>query len=60
MSVWLLMDNNLLKRSPTGLTSVPYDIPADTRLLDLQGNFITEIRENDFKGLKDLYVSQIL
>jgi decorin len=54
------MDNNLLKRSPTGLTSVPYDIPADTRLLDLQGNFITEIRENDFKGLKDLYVSQIL
>ena len=54
------MDNNVLKLSPTGLPSVPYDIPADTRLLDLQGNFITEIRETDFKGLNDLYVSQIL
>ena len=41
----------------TGLHWVPYDIPPDTRLLDLQGNYITEIRENDFKGLTNLYVS---
>ncbi|KAG5837880.1 hypothetical protein ANANG_G00217780 [Anguilla anguilla] len=37
------------------LTAVPYDIPSDTRLLDLQNNYITELRENDFKGLSNLY-----
>lgn len=42
--------------SPTGLGYVPYDIPADTLLLDLQSNRITEIREGDFKGLTNLYV----
>lgn len=41
--------------SDRGLYYVPHSIPADTRLLDLQGNQIHEIRENDFKGLKDLY-----
>uniref|UniRef100_A0A668AFR3 Biglycan n=1 Tax=Myripristis murdjan TaxID=586833 RepID=A0A668AFR3_9TELE len=41
--------------SDLGLHYVPYDIPPDTRLLDLQGNYITEIRENDFKGLRNLY-----
>ncbi|CAL8324107.1 unnamed protein product [Merluccius merluccius] len=41
--------------SDLGLHYVPYEIPADTRLLDLQGNHITEIRENDFKGLNNLY-----
>ncbi|XP_056129732.1 biglycan a [Lampris incognitus] len=41
--------------SDLGLHYVPYDIPHDTRLLDLQGNYITEIRENDFKGLSNLY-----
>lgn len=35
---------------------MPYDIPADTLLLDLQSNRITEIREGDFKGLTNLYV----
>ena len=40
-----------------GLAYVPHDIPPDTRLLDLQGNQITEIRETDFKGLSNLYVS---
>ncbi|CAJ1055248.1 biglycan-like [Xyrichtys novacula] len=41
--------------SDLGLYYVPHDIPPDTRLLDLQGNYITEIRENDFKGLNNLY-----
>ncbi len=42
--------------SPTGLGNVPYDIPKDTLLLDLQSNRITEIREGDFKGMTNLYV----
>uniref|UniRef100_UPI0037E7EEF5 biglycan-like n=1 Tax=Semicossyphus pulcher TaxID=241346 RepID=UPI0037E7EEF5 len=41
--------------SDLGLHYVPHDLPPDTRLLDLQGNHITEIRENDFKGLNNLY-----
>ncbi|XP_034552094.1 biglycan-like [Notolabrus celidotus] len=41
--------------SDLGLYYVPHDLPPDTRLLDLQGNQITEIRENDFKGLNNLY-----
>ncbi|XP_046897094.1 biglycan a [Hypomesus transpacificus] len=41
--------------SDLGLAYVPHDIPPDTRLLDLQGNQITEIRETDFKGLSNLY-----
>ncbi|KAM3872238.1 biglycan-like [Diretmus argenteus] len=41
--------------SDLGLHYVPHDIPPDTRLLDLQGNYITEIREDDFKGLSNLY-----
>ncbi|XP_028849512.1 biglycan a [Denticeps clupeoides] len=41
--------------SDQGLYAVPHDIPSDTRLLDLQGNKITEIRENDFKRLSNLY-----
>ncbi|XP_076131992.1 biglycan a [Alosa pseudoharengus] len=41
--------------SDQNLYAVPQDIPTDTRLLDLQGNKITEIRENDFKGLYNLY-----
>ncbi|XP_076841481.1 biglycan a [Brachyhypopomus gauderio] len=41
--------------SDLGLTHVPYDIPPDTLLLDLQCNRITEIREGDFKGLTNLY-----
>jgi len=39
-----------------GLTAVPRDIPRDTKLLDLQNNRITELKENDFKGLTNLYV----
>ncbi|XP_074537955.1 biglycan-like [Halichoeres trimaculatus] len=41
--------------SDLGLYYVPHDLPPDTRLLDLQGNLIHEIRENDFKGLNNLY-----
>uniref|UniRef100_A0A2K5QJL8 Asporin n=2 Tax=Cebidae TaxID=9498 RepID=A0A2K5QJL8_CEBIM len=41
--------------SDLGLTSVPTNIPFDTRMLDLQNNKIKEIKENDFKGLTSLY-----
>lgn len=41
----------------TGLTKVPKNIPANTLLVDLQNNDITEIKEDDFKGLDNLYVS---
>ncbi|XP_064415290.1 biglycan b [Latimeria chalumnae] len=41
--------------SDLGLTVVPKDIPPDTSLLDLQNNKITEIKENDFKDLSNLY-----
>uniref|UniRef100_A0A8C2AAG4 Decorin n=2 Tax=Cyprinus carpio TaxID=7962 RepID=A0A8C2AAG4_CYPCA len=40
--------------SDLGLKNVPEKIPLDTTLLDLQNNKISEIRENDFKGLKGL------
>lgn len=40
----------------SGLTEVPQNIPPDTKFLDLQNNRITEIKENDFKGLTNLYV----
>ncbi|KAI5093440.1 asporin [Silurus meridionalis] len=41
--------------SDLGLMSVPRDIPADTIMLDLQNNDITEIKEDDFKKLSNLY-----
>ncbi|XP_038636759.1 decorin isoform X1 [Scyliorhinus canicula] len=41
--------------SDLGLTTVPENIPKDTTLLDLQNNKITEIKENDFKNLKNLH-----
>uniref|UniRef100_G3VBL7 Asporin n=1 Tax=Sarcophilus harrisii TaxID=9305 RepID=G3VBL7_SARHA len=41
--------------SDLGLTSIPNNIPFDTRLIDLQNNKIKEIKENDFKGLTSLY-----
>lgn len=40
-----------------GLERVPKDLPPDTTLLDLQNNKITEIKEGDFKNLKNLHVS---
>lgn len=41
--------------SDLGLTNVPENIPKDTTLLDLQNNKITELKENDFKNLKNLH-----
>ncbi|KAM9856028.1 biglycan b [Aulostomus maculatus] len=41
--------------SDLGLTEVPKNIPPDTKFLDLQNNLISELRENDFKGLTNLY-----
>lgn len=40
----------------SGLTEVPKNIPRDTKFLDLQNNRITELKENDFAGLTNLYV----
>ncbi|KAF6719708.1 Biglycan [Oryzias melastigma] len=45
--------------SDLGLTEVPRNIPPDTKFLDLQNNHITELRENDFKGLTDLYALSV-
>ncbi|XP_051028589.1 decorin [Acomys russatus] len=41
--------------SDLGLDKVPRHIPPDTTLLDLQNNKITEIKDDDFKGLKNLH-----
>ncbi|KAM4613151.1 asporin [Polymixia lowei] len=41
--------------SDQGLISVPEKIPEDTLMIDLQNNDITEIKEDDFKGLNKLY-----
>lgn len=35
---------------------MPKNIPPDTTLLDLQNNKITEIKDDDFKNLKQLHV----
>lgn len=42
-----------------GLTSVPRDIPEDTLMIDLQNNDITDIKEDDFKKLSNLYVREM-
>lgn len=42
-----------------GLTSVPRDIPENTLMIDLQNNDITEIKEDDFKKLSNLYVREM-
>nr|XP_008535663.1 PREDICTED: decorin-like [Equus przewalskii]XP_008535670.1 PREDICTED: decorin-like [Equus przewalskii] len=41
--------------SDLGLDKVPKDLPPDTTLLDLQNNKITEIKDGDFKNLKNLH-----
>ncbi|XP_008103389.1 asporin isoform X2 [Anolis carolinensis] len=41
--------------SDLGLTSIPKNIPYDTRMIDLQNNKIKEVKENDLKGLTSLY-----
>lgn len=40
--------------SDLGLKTVPEDLPANSKLLDLQNNKITEIKEDDFKSLRGL------
>ncbi|KAJ8361054.1 hypothetical protein SKAU_G00175790 [Synaphobranchus kaupii] len=45
----------VIQCSDLGLKSVPKNIPTDALMIDLQNNKITEIKENDFKGLKNLY-----
>ncbi|KAM5288727.1 decorin isoform 4-T4 [Ctenodactylus gundi] len=42
--------------SDLGLDKVPSNLPSDTTLLDLQNNRITEIKDGDFKNLKNLHV----
>ncbi|NXN77195.1 PGS2 protein, partial [Bombycilla garrulus] len=42
--------------SDLGLEKVPKDLPPDTTLLDLQNNKITEIKEGDFKNVKNLHL----
>lgn len=46
--------------SDLALVEVPKSIPTDTKLLDLQNNRITEIKENDFKGLGNLYALSLV
>ncbi|NXJ71214.1 ASPN protein, partial [Rostratula benghalensis] len=41
--------------SDLGLTSIPRNIPPDTRMIDLQNNKIREVKENDLQGLTSLY-----
>ncbi|XP_061076870.1 asporin [Conger conger] len=45
----------VIQCSDLGLKSVPKNIPKDALMIDLQNNKITEIKENDFKDLKNLY-----
>ncbi|XP_067399286.1 biglycan [Emydura macquarii macquarii] len=46
---------HVVQCSDLGLRSVPRDIGPDTKLLDLQNNQISELRQDDFKGLHHLY-----
>ncbi|MFT7814260.1 biglycan-like [Arapaima gigas] len=50
----------IVQCSDLGLTAVPKNIPPDTKLLDLQNNKITELKENDFKGLSNLYALSLV
>ncbi|XP_060926360.1 asporin [Limanda limanda] len=45
----------VMQCSDQGLISIPEKIPEDTVMIDLQNNDITEIKEDDFKGLNKLY-----
>uniref|UniRef100_A0A8C6QCL1 Decorin n=1 Tax=Nannospalax galili TaxID=1026970 RepID=A0A8C6QCL1_NANGA len=60
--VWALMcpfrcqcHLRVVQCSDLGLEKVPMDLPPDTTLLDLQNNKITEIKDGDFKNLKNLH-----
>ncbi|XP_076012950.1 asporin [Genypterus blacodes] len=45
----------VMQCSDQGLISVPEKIPEETQMLELQNNDITEIKEDDLKGLNRLY-----
>ncbi|XP_038127950.1 asporin [Cyprinodon tularosa] len=47
--------SEVVQCSDQDLISVPKKIPEDTVMIDLQNNDITEIKEDDFKGLNRLY-----
>ncbi|XP_028853211.1 asporin [Denticeps clupeoides] len=47
--------SRVVQCSDKALSQVPDNIPADTVMLDLQNNYIPEIKENDFKDLENLY-----
>uniref|UniRef100_A0A9R1SQP6 Biglycan n=2 Tax=Cyprinus carpio TaxID=7962 RepID=A0A9R1SQP6_CYPCA len=51
---------NVVQCSDLSLTAVPKEIPRDTKLLDLQNNRITELKENDFKGLTNIYALSLV
>ncbi|NP_001001825.2 biglycan b precursor [Danio rerio] len=51
---------NIVQCSDLSLIAVPKEIPRDTKLLDLQNNCITELKENDFKGLTNLYALSLV
>ncbi|XP_056588485.1 biglycan b [Triplophysa dalaica] len=51
---------HVVQCSDLSLTVVPKEIPKDTKLLDLQNNRITELKENDFKGLPNLYALSLV
>ncbi|KAI7790800.1 asporin [Triplophysa rosa] len=57
---WCRCSKRVLQCSDQGLTKVPKDVPANTQLIDLQNNDITEIKEDDFKGLDHLYALFLL
>ncbi|GAB5578651.1 slit homolog 1 protein isoform X1 [Prionailurus iriomotensis] len=44
----------------TGLQAIPKNIPRNTERLELNGNNITRIHKNDFVGLKQLRVLQLM
>ncbi|XP_073700179.1 asporin [Garra rufa] len=50
----------VMQCSDQGLTKVPKEIPANTLLIDLQNNDVTEIKEDDFKDLDNLYALFLL
>ncbi|KAL1007823.1 hypothetical protein UPYG_G00092120 [Umbra pygmaea] len=47
--------HRVVQCSDLGWISVPEKIPTETLMIDLQNNDITEIKEDDFKGMNKLY-----
>ncbi|KAK3519086.1 hypothetical protein QTP70_016337 [Hemibagrus guttatus] len=60
MEEWAKLPTTNVNNLCSGLLVVPKNIPTDTKLLDLQNNHITELKENDFKGLSNLYALSLV